>query len=70
MEPEQKTSGALIGSIVIIIILILGGIYLWRASMKARTLEENSSVGQSSDDTADVEASVNNVDFDGLDQGI
>ncbi len=28
MEPENKTSGALIGAVVILIILIVGGVYL------------------------------------------
>lgn len=30
MEPEKKSNGALIGSIIIIIILIIGGIYIWQ----------------------------------------
>jgi len=34
MEPEKKSYGALIGSIIIIIILILGGIYVWQARIK------------------------------------
>lgn len=29
MEPEKKSSGALIGAIIIIIILVAGGIYVW-----------------------------------------
>lgn len=34
MEPEKKSHGALIGSIIIIIILIIGGIYVWQARVK------------------------------------
>jgi len=34
MEPEKKSNGALIGSIVIIIILIIGGIYIWQSKIK------------------------------------
>jgi len=30
MKPEQKSHGALIGSLIIIIILIVGGIYLFK----------------------------------------
>ena len=30
MEPEKKTRGALIGSIIVIVILIIGGIYVWQ----------------------------------------
>ncbi|KKR70090.1 MAG: hypothetical protein UU13_C0014G0016 [Candidatus Nomurabacteria bacterium GW2011_GWB1_40_7] len=32
MEPEKKSNGALIGLIIIIIILIVGGIYVWQTN--------------------------------------
>ena len=35
MEPEKKSNGALIGSIIIIIILIIGGIYIWQSKVKS-----------------------------------
>jgi len=42
MEPqEKKSNGALIGSIVIIIILIAGGIYIWQSKMKSALEEKN-----------------------------
>jgi len=31
MEPEKKSNGALIGLAIIIIILIVGGIYIWQS---------------------------------------
>lgn len=31
MEPEKKSNGALVGLIVIIIILVIGGIYIWQS---------------------------------------
>jgi uncharacterized protein HemX len=34
MEQEKKSHGALIGSIIIIIILIIGGIYVWQSQIK------------------------------------
>ena len=34
MESEKKSHGALIGSIIIIIILIIGGIYIWQTKVK------------------------------------
>lgn len=30
MEPEKKSNGTLIGLVVIVIILIIGGIYMWQ----------------------------------------
>ena len=29
MEPEKKSNGALLGLIVIIVLLVVGGVYLW-----------------------------------------
>jgi len=34
MEPEKKSPGALIGTIVIIVILVIGGIYVWQSKVK------------------------------------
>ncbi|MCM2338886.1 MAG: hypothetical protein NDI62_00290 [Burkholderiales bacterium] len=31
MEPNKKSNGALIGSIIIILILVIGGIYIWQS---------------------------------------
>lgn len=30
MEPEKKSNGALVGLVVVVIILIIGGIYMWQ----------------------------------------
>ncbi|HNW71352.1 MAG TPA: hypothetical protein PKZ36_01425 [Candidatus Paceibacterota bacterium] len=40
MEPEKKSHGALIGSIIIIVILIIGGIYIWQSKVKEIQLEK------------------------------
>ncbi|MFA6524190.1 MAG: hypothetical protein WC264_02360 [Candidatus Paceibacterota bacterium] len=37
MEPEKKSHGALIGSIIVIIILIIGGLYIWQSNAKNTT---------------------------------
>jgi hypothetical protein len=34
MEPEKKSNGAFIGLVIIIIILIVGGIYIWQSKVK------------------------------------
>jgi flagellar basal body-associated protein FliL len=34
MEPEKKSNGAFIGLIIIILILVIGGIYLWMVNQK------------------------------------
>ena len=40
MEKDKKTYGALIGSIIIIVILIIGGIYVWQTKVKEMKLEQ------------------------------
>ncbi|MFA5937305.1 MAG: hypothetical protein WC822_05530 [Candidatus Paceibacterota bacterium] len=35
MEPEKKSNGAFVGVIIIILILIVGGIYIWQAKVKS-----------------------------------
>ncbi len=32
MEPETKSNGALVGLVIIIIILVAGGIYIWQSN--------------------------------------
>ncbi len=42
IEPvEKKSNGALIGSIIIIIILIIGGIYIWQSKVQKAPEEKN-----------------------------
>ncbi|OGI95554.1 hypothetical protein A2917_03315 [Candidatus Nomurabacteria bacterium RIFCSPLOWO2_01_FULL_42_17] len=43
MEPEKKSNGSLVGLVVIIIILIIGGIYIWMSNPKGaeQTPSEN-----------------------------
>lgn len=36
METEEKTDGALMGSIIIVIILIIGGLYMWSKSLQEK----------------------------------
>lgn len=33
-QPEKKSYGALIGSIIIIVILLIGGIYVWQTKVR------------------------------------
>ncbi len=39
MEPEKKLDGAFVGLVVIIIILVIGGIYIWQSNQK--TIEKD-----------------------------
>ena len=68
MEPEQKSNGALIGSIIIIVILIIGGIYLWINMEKPTSSPVTEE--QNQDSTAELETEINSMDLDNLDDGI
>ena len=61
MEPEKKSNGAFIGLVVIIIILVIGGIYIWQSNKD--TLPESDSVAESdSIELTNLEADINSVD--------
>ncbi|OGI68664.1 hypothetical protein A2738_03520 [Candidatus Nomurabacteria bacterium RIFCSPHIGHO2_01_FULL_42_15] len=72
MEPNQiqkKPNSTLMSSIVIIIIvLIIGGIYFWKTNQEEKIETPNSDLA--ADDTARIEAELNNMDLDSLDEGI
>lgn len=55
MEPTQKSNGALIGLVIIIIILIIGGIYMWKVN-KDRTEQIEQTEALSEQDSAELEA--------------
>ena len=62
MEPEKKSNGALVGLVVIIIILVIGGIYLWQSNEKA---EEKKGEIQSENVTSE-----DSIDLDTLEQDL
>jgi len=39
-QGDKKSNGALVGSIIIIIILVVGGIYIWQSKVK-KTLDND-----------------------------
>lgn len=71
MEPnqiEQKSNGALIGSVIIIVILIIGGIYFWKASVERTS--DSAEFSSESLDTSSMEADLNSLDMENLDSDI
>lgn len=41
MEPEKKSSGAFVGLVIIILILVIGGIYMWMSNEEKLEVQEN-----------------------------
>ena len=63
MEPEKKTNGALVGSIIIIIILVIGGIYIWQTIKQAPVQPENITTEDSAS-LEELEADIETKDTD------
>lgn len=67
MQPEQKSNGALVGSIIIVLILIIGGIYLWRSTAENSREIENQNISNSA---SSLEAELDDFDLENLDSEI
>ena len=62
MEPEKKSNGALVGLIVIIIILVIGGIYMWQSNKNAMPIQPETVTSQDSSDINALEQDLGTVD--------
>jgi ABC-type Na+ efflux pump permease subunit len=73
MEPEKKSNGALFGLIVILIILIIGGIYVWQSKMKSalegQNIQSENVTPADSDELNTLEQDLNSIDTS-VDAGI
>jgi flagellar basal body-associated protein FliL len=61
MEPDKKSNGAMIGLVIIIILLLVGGIYVWQSNTKVSVPSET----VTSEDSAELntlEASLQTID--------
>ena len=52
MEPEKKSNGAFVGLAVIVIILVVGGIYIWRSNEKNKKMLQEQAEALSNQDAA------------------
>ena len=63
MEPEKKSNGALIGLIIIILLLVIGGIYVWQSNKDAlRETEATVVTEEDSTELDSLEASLETTD--------
>ena len=56
MEIEKKSNGALVGTIVILLILVLGGIYIWQTKVKQLEMLKTQSSSITSEEANSVDA--------------
>jgi len=64
MEPEKKSHGALIGSIIIIIILIIGGLYIWQSKVKTTDINQLPPATPTPIDSTDATDELNTLEQD------
>lgn len=66
MEAEKKSNGALVGSIIIIIILIAGGIYVWQSKVQSaleqKKFQEENVVPADTSELDTLDADLNTLD--------
>ena len=63
MEPEKKSDGAFFGLVIIIIILVIGGIYMWQSGKNAKEKMKESEISEQDS----VELDALEQDLDALD---
>ena len=56
MEPQTKSNGAMLGLVIIIIILVAGGVYVWKSNQKAMDEQKQQTEGLSAKDSADLDS--------------
>ena len=64
MEPEKKSHGALIGSIIIVLILIIGGIYVWQQRKNNTEVKQIKEEQKTVDEVNKLENEINTTDTD------
>ena len=56
MGPEKKSNGAVIGLVIIVVILVLGGIYIWVSNKNAADVAPVQSQNVTDEDSAALDA--------------
>lgn len=77
-EPKKSGVGALIGSIIIILILVLGALYFWGGKLQTNEEELNfddssaavNGATSASDEVSDIEADLNQTELVNLDEDL
>ena len=67
---EQKSNSALIGSIIIVIILIIGVVYLYKTSVKKQIEQRNNPAQVTTDEFSGLETDLNTTDINNIDSKI
>ncbi len=68
MDTEKKSNGAVIGLVIIILILVIGGIYMWQSNAGTDTIE-NSTQGETPTESGSITAE-DSANLDTLDKDL
>ncbi len=60
-QPEKNSTGALIGSIIVIIVLVLGAIYFWGGKLNSTRDTGAANVAETQSEIADLENDLNDI---------
>jgi flagellar basal body-associated protein FliL len=60
-QPEKNSTGALIGSIIVIIVLVLGAIYFWGGKLNSTRDNAPANVAETQNEVSDLEADLNDI---------
>ena len=63
MEPEKKINGALVGLIVIVVILVIGGIYVWQSNKNSEPAPAGAVTDENSAELNMLEADLETTDI-------
>lgn len=67
-EPKKSGVGALIGSIIVILILVLGALYFWGGKLTREEVGET--LEQGSDEVADIDSDFSDLETINLDDDL
>lgn len=62
METEKKSNGALVGIVIVIIILVIGGIYMWMSNKNAADNTNTSIKTDTTTDSTELDALQKEID--------
>lgn len=69
-EKKEGVVGPVIGSIIVIILIIIGGMYFWGYIIEKNEMNENNSMNAEATSITDIESDLEKTDIDNLDSDL
>ena len=67
---EKKSNGALVGSIIVIVILLIGGVYFYNMTLTQKEEPKQTDVKVQDSGLNGIESDLNSTDINSIDQNI